>query len=313
MIRIGLDMMGGDYTPTEAIKGLIHYLNNCPLTVHVYVIGKQLQLLTALQQQPNHNYTIVPSTQVIEYTEHPTKAWKNKQDSSIVVGFNMLKAETIDAFISAGNTGAMLVGCHFSLKPLPGIIRPAIAAVCPKLNGTTGLLCDVGLNADCKPEQLAQFAALSNVLAKAIFNIESPKIGLLNIGEEEGKGNTLAQETYTLLKQNTALNFVGNIEGRDMFNDKADVIVCDGFTGNVVLKMAEELYEIAKQNGIDNPFFNRCNFETYGGSPILGVSKPVIIGHGISQHTAFTNMLKLAESMVATNVMATMETILIAE
>jgi glycerol-3-phosphate acyltransferase PlsX len=171
----------------------------------------------------------------------------------------------------------------------------------PKLNGKTGLLVDVGFNADCKPEQLNQFALLGNLYAKHILNIPVPKVGLLNVGEEEGKGNILALATYPLLKENKAFEFIGNVEGRAIFNDKADVIVCDGFTGNVLLKTAEAMYDAAvHQNLQKDVFFNRFHFENYGGTPVLGINKPVIIGHGISNAKAFLNMLLLADKMIET-------------
>jgi phosphate acyltransferase len=306
MIRIGIDMMGGDFAPVEAAKGVQTYLENLNDAVQIAAIGDETLLGDLLKDTSSKQCTIVAASQVIDMHEHPTKAFKEKQDSSIAVGFRLLKENKIDALISAGNTGAMLVGTHFSIKPIPGILRPAIGAVFPRLNGSTGILCDVGLNADCKPENLQQFAALSTVFAKEILQIENPKVGLLNIGEEEGKGNLLSQEVYSLLKNNNAINFIGNIEGRDVFTSKADVMVCDGFTGNIVLKMAEQLYEIARERKIQDEFLNRCHFETYGGSPILGISKPVIIGHGISGQNAFKNMLSLAQKMVATNVMSKM-------
>ncbi|MBL7726717.1 MAG: phosphate acyltransferase PlsX [Dinghuibacter sp.] len=304
-MRIGLDMMGGDYAPTEAVKGLFLYLEEAPADAVVFAIGDSEVLSEA--GLPENRVRIVNAPQVIEMHEHPTRALKEKPNSSISVGFHLLKEEQIDAFISAGNTGAMLVGTHFSIKPLKGIQRPAIGAVFPRINGKSGVLCDVGLNADCKPEQLEQFALLGSILAEEIMGIENPKVGLLNIGEEEGKGNILSQETYQLLKKNTAINFTGNIEGRDVFTDKADVMVCDGFTGNIVLKMGEQLYEIAKTRNINDEFFNRCNFETYGGTPILGVSKPVIIGHGISHQLSFKNMLLLAQKMIERDVMTKMQ------
>ena len=179
--------------------------------------------------------------------EHPTKALKEKQKSSIAIGFHLLASGKIDAFISAGNTGAMLVGALFSIKALKDVIRPTISSIIPKSNGTTGLLLDVGLNADCKPEQLNQFAIMGSVYAQLILGIENPKVGLINVGEEEGKGNLLAQATYPLLKENKNINFTGNIEGRDVLIDKADVMICDGFTGNIILKMAESLYGITQK------------------------------------------------------------------
>jgi len=240
---------------------------------------------------------------VIDMHEHPTKAFREKQKSSIAIGFHLLATGKMDAFISAGNTGAMLVGALFSIKALEGVIRPAISTIVPKINGNTGLLLDVGLNADCKPEQLNQFAIMGSVYAQLILGIEKPRIALLNVGEEEGKGNQLAQAAYTLLKENKQIHFAGNVEGRDVLIDKADVMVCDGFTGNIILKMAESLFEVGRQRNIDDEFLNRFNFETYGGTPVLGVAKPVIIGHGISGSTAFKNMMVLAQKMIEKDVM----------
>jgi glycerol-3-phosphate acyltransferase PlsX len=197
----------------------------------------------------------------------------------------------------------MLVGAMFSIKTVEGVLRPTISSVIPKQDGGTGLLVDVGLNADCKPEQLNQFAVMGSVFSQYIFGVEQPKVGLINVGEEEGKGNILAQATYPLLKENKAIHFIGNVEGRDVFGDKADVMVCEGFTGNVILKLAESVYDIAQNQQIDNPYLNRFNFEIYGGTPVLGVEKPVIIGHGISHGTAFSNMIDVAVRMLNTNVL----------
>jgi len=304
-MNIGLDMMGGDFAPLEAAKGLRLYLSEKAAGVSLFLFGDEQILNPLLSQEgiANEYLQVVHAPQVIGMHEHPTKALKEKQQSSIAVGFHYLAAGKIDAFISAGNTGAMLVGAMFSIKVIEGIIRPAIATIMPKENGKTGVLLDVGLNADCKPENLNQFAVLGSLYAQYILGIEQPRTGLLNVGEEEGKGNILAQATYPLLKQNTQLNFVGNIEGRDIFLDKADVMVCEGFTGNVVLKMAESIYDITKAKKIEHEFLDRFNFEYYGGTPVLGVAKPVIIGHGISQSKAFKNMIAVAVKMIETDLM----------
>ncbi len=235
--------------------------------------------------------------------EHPTKALKEKPKSSISVGFSLLASGQIDALISAGNTGAMMVGALYSLKPIEGVLRPTISTLVPKANGGTGLLLDVGLNSDCKPEHLNQFAVMGSIYAESILGITHPRVGLLNIGEEEGKGNLLAQSTFPLLKENKQINFIGNVEGRDLLRDKADVVVCDGFTGNIILKLAESLYEINGSNGSNNDYFDRLNFEDHGGTPVLGISKPVIIGHGISKGKAFKNMILLAQKMIETKVL----------
>ena len=256
---------------------------------------------------PAGKYSIVHTTQVIEMNEHPTKALKEKKDSSIAIGFYLLATGKIDAFISAGNTGAMMVGSLFSIKAIEGVLRPTIGAYMPREDGSLGLLVDVGLNADCKPENLNQFAVLGALYAKHILNFENPRVGLVNLGEEEGKGNLLAQATYPLLKENNQINFIGNIEGRDLLINKADVLVCEGFTGNVVLKMAESIYDIVKRRNIHDEHFDRFNFEQYGGVPVLGVAKPVIIGHGISHTTAFKNMIRIAQRMIETNLLEKMK------
>jgi phosphate acyltransferase len=201
----------------------------------------------------------------------------------------------------------MLVGALFSIKAIDGVLRPTISTVIPKDNGGTGLLLDVGLNADCKPENLNQFAVLGSMYAKHILGYDNPRVALLNVGEEEGKGNLLAQATYPLLKENKAINFIGNVEGRDILLDKADVTVCEGFTGNVVLKMAESIYEITHKKKIQHEYFDLFDFENYGGTPVLGVSKPVVIGHGIAHGKAFMNKIRLAQKMLETDLMNKMK------
>ena len=304
-MKIGIDMMGGDFAPLEAIKGVQQYFSEAANGAHLHLIGDeaQLQPLAAEYNLPADRFTIVHAPEVIGMHEHPTKALKEKQKPSIAVGFYGLAKGTIDAFISAGNTGAMLVGSLYSLKPLEGVLRPTISTIIPKANGGTGLLLDVGLNSDCKPEQLNQFAIMGSVYAQNILGIEAPRVALLNIGEEEGKGNLLAQATYPILKSNSQINFVGNVEGRDVLVDKADVMVCDGFTGNIILKLAESLYEITGNKGIQHEYLDRFNFENYGGTPVLGIAKPVIIGHGISKAQAFKNKVLLAQKMIEKDVM----------
>ncbi len=299
-MNIGIDMMGGDYAPLEAVKGLQLFLSQNHIRATIVCIGDESIIHPLLQEHKIHSSVqIVHAPEIIGYHEHPTKALKEKQQSSIAIGFHLLSTCKIDAFISAGNTGAMLVGAMFTIKPIEGIQRPTIATIIPKLNGGTGLLLDVGLNADCKPENLNQFAILGNLYTQHILGIQHPTTGLLNIGEEEGKGNILAQATFPLLKENQQISFIGNIEGRDFFNDKADVIVCDGFTGNIILKMAESIYDIAEQRELHHDaYYNRFHYQNYGGTPVLGVAKPVIIGHGISNDIAFKNMLLLAEKMI---------------
>lgn len=308
-MNIGIDMMGGDFAPLEAVKGVLQYLKeeNTPGTIVLIGNKSRIDPLLSEYAVPADRIKVVHAEQVIDMHEHPTKALKEKQRSSIAIGFHLLATGKTDAFISAGNTGAMLVGALFSIKALEGVLRPTISSIIPKENGATGILLDVGLNADCKPEQLNQFAVMGSVYAQLVLGIENPRVGLLNVGEEEGKGNILAQAAYPLLKENKHIHFIGNIEGRDLLLDKADVMVCEGFTGNVILKLAESLYEINHTKAINSEYFDRFNFENYGGTPVLGVAKPVVIGHGISKAKAFKNMIKVAQKMIEKDVLGKMK------
>ena len=298
-MRIGLDMMGGDFAPLEAVKGVKVFLESGATDVHLVLIGDEVALapLLAEAQLDQSKYSVVHSSQVIGMDEHPTKALKEKPQSSISIGFYLLQNGKIDAFISAGNTGAMMVGTFFTIKAIEGVQRPTISTLVPRDGSGYGLLLDVGINADCKPENLVQFAVLGSLYSKHILNNANPTVGLLNIGEEEGKGNLLAQATYPLLKEHPQLNFIGNVEGRDIFTNKADVIVCEGFTGNVILKMAESIHDMAVRRNIDDEYMHKFDHETFGGTPVLGVNKPVIIGHGIAKSLAFKNMITQAQKV----------------
>lgn len=299
-MRIGIDVMGGDFAPEQAVLGAIEARNQLPDSVELVLIGNKNLILPLLKKENADEslFKIVHCTEVIGMAEHPTKAIQQKPDSSISKGFQLLKEGSIDSFASAGNTGAMLVGSMFSVKAIPGILRPAIASLLPKENGGWGLILDVGVNADCKPEMLQQFGVLGSIYAQSILNIPLPRVALLSIGEEEEKGNLLVKEAHQLLKNTTDINFIGNVEGRDLFNDEADVIVCDGFTGNVVLKQAESFYSMIKKRSIKDAYFDRFNYEDYGGTPILGVNSTVIIAHGISKAKAIKNMILLSANVV---------------
>jgi len=307
-MNIALDMMGSDFAPTEAFKGVVEFLHDNKNPVDLLLIGDEAQINALLQQSPVRNTKVVHAAEIIGMHEHPTKALREKPKSSISIGFHLLSTGKCDAFISAGNTGAMLVGALYSIKAIKGVLRPTISTIIPKDNGGTGLLLDVGLNADCKPENLNQFAVLGSLYQKYISGIDNPRVALINIGEEEGKGNLLAQATYPLLKENSSINFIGNVEGRDIFKDSADVMVCEGFTGNIILKLAESIFDITQEKNIRHDYLERFNFENYGGTPVLGVSKPVIIGHGISHAKAFANMIRLAEKMIESDLLGKMST-----
>jgi len=302
-MNIALDMMGGDFAPLEAVKGVKLFLSGNESTTHLTLIGDEEKIQPLLDEYEinSKNITLIHSEQVIEMHEHPTKALKEKQQSSIAIGFHLLATSKVEAFISAGNTGAMLIGALYSIKAIEGISRPAIGAYMPRENGQLSLLIDAGLNADCKPENLLHFALLGTLFSKHILNFKNPRVALLNVGAEEGKGNLLCQAAYPLLKENTQINFIGNIEGRDILMDKAEIFVCDGFTGNVLLKFAESVYDIVRKRKIEDEYLNNFNFEKYGGVPVLGVNKPVIIGHGISHAEAFNNMILMAKKMIDNN------------
>jgi len=304
-MKLGLDIMGGDFAPAEAIKGVQLYLEETPDAAHLLLIGSgeiaapYMHLLEPYKGR----YTWVEAPDVIDMHEHPTKAFKDKPNSSIAVGFGMLHLNKADAFISVGNSGAVMVGAMYSIKTIEGILRPTVVSPIPRIDGSFNLLLDVGINADCKPEHLAQFAHLGSLYAKHVYGIEKPAVGLLNIGEEEGKGNILAQAAYPMLKADTDINFVGNVEGRDIFLDKANVIICEGFVGNVILKLAESMYHLFKEERkVADAFLDQFNYETYGGLPVLGLNKPVMIGHGISSAAAFKNIIKATSKVVSSNV-----------
>ena len=299
-MKIGIDIMGGDFAPEQTVLGSIEARKTLPASVELVLIGDKEAMLPIFEREnfSADQFTIVHAPEVIGMGDHPTKAIQQKQNSSIAVGFHLLKEGTIDSFASAGNTGAMLVGSMFSVKAIPGILRPAIASLLPKFNGGWGLILDVGVNADCKPEMLQQFATLGTIYAENILQLKNPSVGLMSIGEEEEKGNILTKETHQLLKSMEGINFIGNIEGRDLFNSKADVVVCDGFTGNVILKEAESFYRMMRKRGIRDEYFDRFDFEDYGGTPILGINSSVIIAHGISKSKAIKNMILLSRDVV---------------
>jgi glycerol-3-phosphate acyltransferase PlsX len=313
-MKIALDAMGGDFAPQAAVAGALQAAEQLAGRATIVLIGQEDAVRPLLEAAGPAGAALefVPATQIIEMGEHPARAFTQKQDSSIAVGYKMLLAGEVDAFCSAGNTGAMLVGAMLTVKAVPGVIRPAIANFVPKLRQTFGILLDVGANAECKPEMLEQFGELGSLYAKYVLGIENPKVGLVNLGEEEGKGTPLTQAAYQLMKVNPHMQFVGNLEGRDMFNDKADVIVCDGFTGNILLKMAESIYEMMEEKHIHDPFFDKFNYEAVGGSPILGINDNAIIGHGRSTPLAIGNMLvqgfNMAESGIVDQIKATFKT-----
>ena len=298
-MNIGLDIMGGDFAPEAIVLGAIEARKEIPSEHSITLVGDtEIAKNILLKEQVDPSlFSLVHASEVIEMGDHATKAMRSKQDSSINVGFKLLSQGKLDSFSSAGNSGAMLIGSMFAVRPISGVIRPCITSVLPKESGGVGVILDVGINADCKPDVLYQFAVLGSLYAEFVYNIKSPKVGLLNIGEEKEKGNLLAQATFELMEDSNEFNFIGNVEGRDLFSDLADVIVCDGFTGNVILKEAEAFYSLIAKRGLLDEYFNRFNYENYGGTPVLGVNGNVLIGHGISNPKAIKNMLNLSLSI----------------
>ncbi len=299
-MRIGIDMMGGDFAPLETTLGAIQARKELDPRYTLVLIGNEHEIRAIIRQHGGNesDFVFVHTEEVIGMAEHPTKAFQQKPKSGIPVGFHLLKEKKIDAFASAGNTGAMMVGSMLAVKPIPGILRPAISSIVPKEDGGLGIILDVGINADCKPEMIQQFAVLGSIFAENVYHVTNPKIGLVSIGEEDEKGNVLTKESHQLLKNTHGINFIGNIEGRDMFNSKADVIVCDGFTGNVMLKLAESFHTLLQKRNIHDPYFDRFDFENYGGTPVLGINSTVMIAHGISNSKAIKNMILLTREVI---------------
>ena len=310
-MKIALDAMGGDFAPQAAVAGAVLAAQRLAGKAQVVLIGSEAAVRPLLQEHGPSAATLdlVNASQNIEMGEHPAKAFQQKPDSTIAVGYRLLHSGEVDAFCSAGNTGAMLVGAMFTVKPVAGVLRPAIANFVPKVHGGYGILVDVGANADCKPEMLEQFGELGSLYAQYVLGIARPNVGLMSLGEEEGKGTAITQAAHQLLKVNPHIHFIGNIEGRDLFNDKADVIVCDGYVGNVMLKMAESMYDIMVVRQLNDEYFEKFNYETVGGSPILGINDNAIIGHGRSTPRAIGNMLvqgfNMADSGIVDQIKAT--------
>lgn len=302
MIKIGIDAMGGDFAPEAAVKGAVMALGAVDAESRIVLFGdrERIEAVLAAEGCPAERFDIVHTTEVIEMGDHPAKAFQAKADSSITVGFGHLAKGAVHGFASAGSTGAMMVGSMYAVKPIEGVIRPTISSAVPTVSGRPALLLDVGLNVDCRPEVLAQYGLIGAIYSEAVLGVERPRVALLNIGEEEAKGNAQTKAAHELMKADGRYDFVGNIEGSHLFSGKvADVIVCDGFVGNTALKMAEGFFRINRALGCaDNPFWAAMNYENVGGTPVLGVNAPVVIGHGCSSPLAIKNMILTTERCV---------------
>ncbi len=293
-MRIGIDMMGGDYAPGSTIRGSILAREAFPADVEIILVGDQ-DIIKRYSDENELDISAMPivhTSTVVAMKDHPLKAYKEKPDSSIFKGQQLVADGSIDGFCSAGNTGAMLVGAMQIITSIPGIIRPAIAAHIPDLEGNLSLLLDVGLNPDARPDVLYQYGTIGTIYSKLVHEIAEPKVALLNIGLEEEKGNMVSRGAYQLMKDSVEFNFIGNFEANEFFvSSRANVIVTDGFAGNMVLKASEAFYKVVCEKGVGNGYFEMFNFENFGGTPVLGVSGPLIIGHGISTEKAIRSML----------------------
>ncbi|MEW6601480.1 MAG: phosphate acyltransferase PlsX [Nitrospirota bacterium] len=311
-MKIALDAMGGDFAPATNIDGAIEALNENP-DLSVVLVGNEDGIRAELEKRDCAKLpiSVKHASEVVEMEESPLNALRRKKDSSIRVAINMVKAGEADAMVSAGNSGVVMATALYVIGKLRGVERPAIAAIMPSLKDHF-LLLDAGANVDCKPLHLYQFAVMGEAYAKFIFNIERPKVGLLSIGEEDVKGNELTKEAFKLIKGSN-VNFIGNIEGQDIFSGEADVVVCDGFVGNIALKvsegLAETIVEMLKREFMEKAqgkgdasslkevfksFIKRTDYTEYGGAPLLGIGSPCIIGHGRSTSKAIKNAIKVA-------------------
>ncbi len=293
-MKIGIDIMGGDFAPASPLIGSSLASTELSDDIQLILFGdRELILRTAEENNVSlQNMEIIHCTEANAMDGQPLKAFTRNADSSIVKGFRWLKADRIDAFCSAGSTGSIMIGAIKVINSLPGIIRPAVAAIIPNMEGIPSVLLDVGLNVDSRPDVLYQYGILGAAYSNSIFNVDNPRVGLINIGKEEEKGNLIAKSAFQIMKDSTDYNFIGNVEGMDLFyNSASEVLVCDGFVGNIILKEAEGFYRLIKKRKITDDFFETFNYEHFGGTPILGINKPVFVGHGISGPIAIKNMI----------------------
>ena len=293
-MRLGIDMMGGDFAPGSNIRGALLAREALPEDVEIILIGDSVVLERYGEQEKIDTSTLSLShtSEAIRMDDHPLKAFREKSSASIFLGTRMLRAGSLDGFCSAGNTGALLVGVTRILDPLPGIIRPAIAAPIPNLDGKQCILLDVGLNPDARPDVLYQYGLIGTIYSKLVHGNPEPDVALLNIGLEEDKGNMAVRSAFQLMKDSSDYHFVGNFEANELFiSNRAQVIVTDGFVGNMLLKEAEAFYQVVAARNIGNGYFEMFNFENYGGTPVLGINAPILIGHGVSNEKAIKNML----------------------
>ncbi len=303
-MRIGVDIMGGDYAPEATLLGAVLARKDLTDETELVLFGDQgvINDIATRERYDLSGFNVLHTPHSIEMNDNPARAFSEKPESGIVKGLRMLKAGKLDGFASAGNTGAMLVGAMQIINSIPGVIRPCLAASIPNDRGKPTILLDIGLNPDARPDVLYQYGIFGSIYAELVHGMQNPKVGLLNIGKEEEKGNLLTKATYQAMKNTKEFNFIGNVEGNDFFQENdVDVMVCDGFVGNVLVKELEAFYSMLKRRNIDDKFTEQLNFENYGGTPILGILSPVLIGHGISSANAIKNLILLTRDVVESN------------
>ncbi|HUJ83220.1 MAG TPA: phosphate acyltransferase PlsX [Candidatus Acidoferrales bacterium] len=315
MTTIALDAMGGDHAPRVEVEGAI--LAARELGVRVLLVGIETKVREELERHRHHGLAIevVPATEVITMTDAPSQAFRRKKESSVHVAARLVRDGKAEALVSAGNTGAVMTVARFVIGTLPSVDRPALAAAFPNMKEKISVILDVGANVDSKPEQIEQFAVMGDIYFRAIWGVKRPRVALLSIGEEEAKGNELTREATIRLK-NLSLNFVGNVEGRDVFRGNVDVVVCDGFIGNIALKISEGLVEhigsmlkkaikssLTSQIGYAlskrafDDFRKRTDYSETGGAPLLGIRGITVIGHGRSNPNAIKNAIRVANEL----------------
>lgn len=291
--------MGGDFAPNAVVSGAILAQKELSAEDQIVLFGKEdlIRQIIDAKGASADLFQIVNATEVIDMHDKPIKALSSKKDSSLAVGFEYLKQHKIDTFASAGSTGAMVAGAMFSVGVMEGVLRPCLASLIPKDKGGVTVLVDVGVVPDAKPDVMCQFGLLGSNYAKTALGIDNPKVGLINIGEEDEKGNQQSQAALALMKEEKSYNFVGNVEPIEIFQSNVDVIVCDGFVGNLLLKHTEAFARIFAKRGLVDDYVKRFNYEIYGGLPLLGVNEVVIIGHGISNEKAIKSMVLQSKSI----------------
>lgn len=299
-IVIGLDIAGGDFAPKCNFEGAKLILENLSDKIHLVLIGDENIIKAGLSEHgiAEDVVGIYHAPEVIEMGDSPMRALASKPNNSISIGLGLLKHGKIDGFASAGNTGAIFGASVVALGTVIENIRPCMMTFVPRQNSQDAIMLDIGASADSKPENLYQFAVLGHTFYKYIMSVENPRTGLINIGEEPEKGNEVVKAAYKLMADSKDFHFIGNVEGNELFSEKADVLVCNGFTGNVVLKLCEGWYKVIRQFGYTNEYLERFNFENRGGSAVLGINGSVVIGHGISNGKAIMNMVKFSAEIV---------------